>query len=291
MIGALKKLILISRPISWVNTAYPFVIGYVLLANHTDFWVAIIGGLFFLIPYNLLMYGVNDIFDYESDCRNPRKGGIEGMREERALHPLIAAMSFLASAPFVLYLLSIGTALSNVTLLAVLILVVGYSAPPLRLKERPIIDSMTSSLHFVGPLLYATTLTQPTGDVLLTTGLVVAAFFCWGMASHASGAVQDIIPDREGSIDSIATLFGARLTIRLSIVLYLLAAAIIAFVPPYGVIISLSTLSYVINLLPYWHVSDQTSHTVNAAWRRFLWINYCVGALVSIIILWQTVYA
>ena len=24
------------------------------------------------------MYGINDVFDYASDLRNPRKGGIEG---------------------------------------------------------------------------------------------------------------------------------------------------------------------------------------------------------------------
>ena len=39
---------------------------------------AVVGTLFFLVPYNLLMYGINDVFDYASDLRNPRKGGIEG---------------------------------------------------------------------------------------------------------------------------------------------------------------------------------------------------------------------
>ena len=38
----------------------------------------VVGTLFFLVPYNLLMYGINDVFDYASDLRNPRKGGIEG---------------------------------------------------------------------------------------------------------------------------------------------------------------------------------------------------------------------
>ena len=77
MIDGLKKLFVVSRPISWINTAYPFVAGYLLLNGTVD-TVLIIGGLFFLIPYNLLMYGVNDVFDFESDMRNPRKGGIEG---------------------------------------------------------------------------------------------------------------------------------------------------------------------------------------------------------------------
>ena len=66
-----------SRPISWVNTAFPFGVAYLLTAREFDaiFWV---GSIFFLVPYNLLMYGINDVFDYESDLANPRKGGVEG---------------------------------------------------------------------------------------------------------------------------------------------------------------------------------------------------------------------
>jgi 1,4-dihydroxy-2-naphthoate octaprenyltransferase len=66
-----------SRPVSWINTAFPFAAGYFMATREVDA-VLIVGTLFFLVPYNLLMYGVNDVFDYESDLRNPRKGGIEG---------------------------------------------------------------------------------------------------------------------------------------------------------------------------------------------------------------------
>ncbi|NTV39705.1 MAG: prenyltransferase, partial [Demequinaceae bacterium] len=57
-----------SRPVSWINTAYPFAAGYLMVERHVDA-LLIVGTLFFLIPYNLLMYGVNDVFDYESDLR------------------------------------------------------------------------------------------------------------------------------------------------------------------------------------------------------------------------------
>ena len=67
----LKKLFVSSRPISWINTAFPFAVAYYLSTEQVDLNL-IIGSLFFLIPYNLLMYGVNDVFDYESDLRNPR---------------------------------------------------------------------------------------------------------------------------------------------------------------------------------------------------------------------------
>ncbi len=72
----LRTLLLSSRPLSWVNTAYPFAAAYLLAEERIDVpWV--VGTLYFLIPYNLAMYGINDVFDYESDLRNPRKGGVE----------------------------------------------------------------------------------------------------------------------------------------------------------------------------------------------------------------------
>jgi len=74
---ALKSLFWSSRPISWVNTAVPFAAAYFFAGGEIGVELIVLT-LFFLIPYNLLMYGINDVFDYESDLRNPRKGGIEG---------------------------------------------------------------------------------------------------------------------------------------------------------------------------------------------------------------------
>jgi 4-hydroxybenzoate polyprenyltransferase len=76
-LNAVKKLFISSRPISWVNTAFPFALSYYLVTGKVDLNL-VLGSFFFLVPYNLLMYGINDVFDYESDLRNPRKGGIEG---------------------------------------------------------------------------------------------------------------------------------------------------------------------------------------------------------------------
>ena len=80
--GLVTQLFWSSRPISWINTAFPFAAAYFFATRSLDLNL-LVGTLFFLIPYNLLMYGVNDVFDYESDLRNPRKGGIEGA----LLHP------------------------------------------------------------------------------------------------------------------------------------------------------------------------------------------------------------
>lgn len=74
----IAQIILSSRPISWINTAFPFAAAYLLSTREIDL-TFVIGTLYFLVPYNLAMYGINDVFDYASDLANPRKGGIEGL--------------------------------------------------------------------------------------------------------------------------------------------------------------------------------------------------------------------
>ncbi|MDD9206395.1 prenyltransferase, partial [Georgenia sp. 10Sc9-8] len=104
---AVAQLVLSSRPLSWVNTAYPFAAAYLMLAREVDLRL-VVGTVFFLVPYNLLMYGVNDVFDYESDRANPRKGGVEGALLDRSVHRLTLWTATLLPVPFVLYLLAAG---------------------------------------------------------------------------------------------------------------------------------------------------------------------------------------
>ncbi|TAH32161.1 prenyltransferase [Candidatus Saccharibacteria bacterium] len=276
----LQKLFLVSRPISWPNTAYPFAAGYLMSGGALDFtfWI---GTLFFLAPYNLLMYGVNDVFDYESDIKNPRKGGIEGMREQRAFHPTILIGSTLTTIPFAAYLLWQGSLLSKVTLLLLLFFVLAYSIRYLRFKERPFLDSATSSIHFVGPLIYALTLI---GSAPHTWPYIIA-FFLWGMASHAFGAVQDIIPDRHAHISSIATFLGARYTVWLCIALYVVASLLVIFQGFPALLVGITGLSYAVNLLPFTSITDQSSAQTNRGWKRFLVLNYLYGCVVTIVLL------
>lgn len=223
MIRALKKLFLISRPISWPNTAFPFAAGYLISGGSVD-TLFIVATFYFLIPYNLLMYGINDVFDYESDMQNPRKGGIEGAREQKAFHPVIIWAAVTSNIPFVCYMLLAGTYVSGALLLLTIFFVIAYSVAKLRFKEIPILDSVTSSIHFVGPLIFALSLFGFSIEQLP----YVLAFFLWGMASHAFGAIQDIIPDREGKISSIATVFGARRTVWFVFILYAISTVLIA---------------------------------------------------------------
>jgi 4-hydroxybenzoate polyprenyltransferase len=169
---------------------------------------------------------------------------------------------------------------SAVWLTVAMAAVIAYSAPRLRFKERPVLDSVTSSTHFVAPALVGATITA--GEVSLYFWFGAVAFFLWGMASHALGAVQDVKADREGRLSSIATVLGARLTTRLSAVAYLVAAVLVFFIPPPAWVVGVAGLGYVANTLRFWNITDETCEDVNRAWRVFLWLNYLVGAIVTI---------
>lgn len=273
---ALKRLFWSSRPISWVNTAYPFAAGYLVAGGSVSpIWA--IGVIYFLLPYNLMLYGVNDIFDYESDLQNPRKKGLEGIVLQKSFHRLMGWAVLVLNIPFILYLCLQGTTASNIVLLVVIFMVLAYSLPKLRFKERPFLDSITSALHFVGPMLYGLVLVGWQASYWP----YVIAFFAWGMASHAFGAVQDIVPDRKAGIGSIGTVIGARRTVRLSAVLYGMSSVLIALQGFAGYGVAIAGLLYVANVAPYWKITDNTSPVANDGWRRFMWLNFVAGAAIT----------
>ncbi|WP_396427166.1 prenyltransferase [Leifsonia sp. 1010] len=281
-----RQLVLASRPLSWINTAFPFAAAYLLTTGRVDA-TFVIGTLFFLIPYNLAMYGINDVFDYESDLRNPRKGGAEGALLDRSAHRRTLIAAAVTTIPFVVYLVIVGSPLSWLVLAFSLFAVLAYSVKGLRFKEVPFVDSATSSVHFVSPALYGLVLAGATFTPQLW--LVLLAFFLWGVGSHAFGAVQDVVPDREGGISSIATAIGAAATVRLAIVAWAAAGVAMLFTAWPGPLAAVLALPYIAAAAPFWSVTDADSSTANRGWRRFLWINYACGFVVTmLLILWAS---
>lgn len=278
----IAQIILSSRPVSWINTAFPFAAAYLLSTREVDLTL-IIGTLYFLVPYNLAMYGINDVFDYASDLANPRKGGIEGALLAPRIHRATLWSAAITNIPFLAYLVIVGNPVSWVWLAVSVFAVIAYSARGLRFKERPFLDSTTSSLHFVTPAIVGLTLAD--AMITSTVALVLVAFFLWGMAAHAFGAVQDIGPDREGGIGSIATVIGARATVRLSLALWTLAGIAMLFTAWPGPLGALLAVPYIVNAAPWWTVTDESSPGTNRAWRRFITLNYFAGFLATMILI------
>ncbi len=278
-----RRLLVSSRPVSWINTAYPFAAAYLMTTRQIDI-VLVLGTLFFLIPYNLAMYGINDVFDYESDLRNPRKGGAHGAVLDRRLHRVTLVAATLTCLPFVVFLVVVGSPASWLVLAGSLFFVVFYSAPPLRLKERPFLDSLTSSIHFFSPAVYGLVLADARWTWQLAA--LIAAFALWGVASHAFGAVQDVVADREAGIASIATVRGARWTVRFALCCYAAAGvAMLATAWP-GPLAALLAVPYLVTVWPYRRIADADASAATAGWDRFLWLNQFTGFAVTLLLIW-----
>jgi 4-hydroxybenzoate polyprenyltransferase len=278
----LKALFVSSRPLSWVNTAFPFAAAYFMTTREIDLPL-VLGTIYFLIPYNLAMYGINDVFDYESDLRNPRKGGVEGALLDRSMHRPTLIAAAVTNVPFLVYLVITGGPLSWFVLAVSVFAVIAYSAPGLRFKERPFVDSITSSTHFVSPAIYGLVLAGAVFTPQLW--MLLTAFFLWGIASHAFGAVQDVIADREADISSIATVIGARATVRLAVVAYLLAGALLLFTEWPGPLGAVLALPYAVVCAPFWSITDAEAERANRGWRKFLALNFISGFLVTMLLI------
>ena len=278
----ISALFVSSRPLSWINTAFPFAAAYFVTTRELDL-AFFVGTLYFLIPYNLAMYGINDVFDYESDLRNPRKGGVEGALLDPAMHRPTILAAVITNLPFLAVLVYLGNPLSWLVLAISVFAVIAYSAKGLRFKEKPFLDSLTSSTHFVSPAIYGLVLAGAAFTPQLWA--VLAAFFLWGIASHAFGAVQDVVADREADIDSIATVIGARATARLSVVAYLLAGILLLFSSWPGPLASILALPYAAVCARFWNITDADAESANKGWKRFLLLNFITGFFVTMLLI------
>lgn len=283
----LRTIALSSRPLSWVNTAFPFAAAYLTVTREVDL-TAILGIIYFLIPYNLAMYGINDVFDYESDMRNPRKGGVEGAVLARAMHRPVLIAVLITNVPFLVYLVAVGSAASVAVLAVSVFAVIAYSLKGLRFKERPVLDSLTSSTHFTSPAVYGIVLAG--GAFTPALWAILVAFFLWGVASHAFGAVQDIVADREGGISSIATVLGGAVTVRIAVLAYAAAGVAMLFTGLPGIIAAVLVIPYILSTAPFWSIRDEDAEQANRGWRRFLGLNFLSGFVVTMLLIayWLT---
>jgi 4-hydroxybenzoate polyprenyltransferase len=206
--------------------AGPFLLGYtagvptITSLSSLRFW----GLLFvFLLPANLLLYGVNDLCDRDTDRFNPKKGTRElnlQQSQERTLlwAVILAAVVLLA----VLYLLP--TSLTRYLMLSFLLLSVLYSAPPIRFKSRPFLDSASNILYAVpGFLGYALA-----GGVL-APGIIILAAGLWTASMHLYSAIPDIESDFRSGLITTATVLGRLKSLALCAFMWAGFAALLTF--------------------------------------------------------------
>jgi len=271
-----------SRPFSWINTALPFLVA-AIAAGRPGTPAVWLGVAYFTGPYNLLLYGVNDLYDYESDVRNPRKGGaIEGGLVPRERARTLWAWVAATNLPPLLALAVLAPPAGTVALGVTVLVALAYSVPPARAKVVPGLDSLTSSLHFVLPCACGALLGGAAAGALPWRFL--AAFLLWGVASHALGAIQDVGYDRQAGIGSVAVALGGRRTAALSLACYGGAILLVASART-GTALAAAACLLPYPLLAASCLAGDPEAQARRAWRGFLGMNLLVGFLLTQVLL------
>lgn len=281
--GRWWRLLLATRPVSWINTALPFV-GGALAAGAGE---AV--GAWFLplllwwgVAYNLFLYGINDLYDLQTDRRNPRKGGAEGAMLHDGDLPTLRHLLVVAASTSALFVLT-GTLTAPVAAVIGIVFATAYSAPWLvRARAVPILDSVISATHFVIPAVAGLAL----GGVFESAWIApLLAFFFWNMASHVVGALQDVEADRRSGISTVGTRFGVRGGGWLAILLYAAAGLLLAAqAEPLQRVGALLPLASILSLAPL-VIRRPTHQAARAAWRRFMLLNLFLGAGAAMLII------
>ena len=98
----IRRLVEISRPVLWVNTIGTTVIA-MWLSGYLWTWEILPILIWVTFPFNLLIYGVNDIFDRDTDDPNARKGGYGGAKiVDSEVRPIAWGVA-LTNIPFLIY--------------------------------------------------------------------------------------------------------------------------------------------------------------------------------------------
>lgn len=220
----LKFLLKISRPRFWIYVFGPFIIGLISGANSPNEVLSLknlIFGIYFLFPANLLIYGINDIFDYETDKLNQKKTDYETLVEPDYRKGL-SVVILLTNLPFIIYSFTFGykTALA---MCGFLFFSCFYSATPIRAKAIPFLDSIFNILY-IFPSIFSFVLMTETFPAVLA---VISAGF-WTMAMHAYSAVPDIVADKQANLQTVATKLGSNITLLFCLICYILSS-ILAF--------------------------------------------------------------
>ncbi len=219
----LSRLLTISRPVLWINTIGTTLMGVWLTGSLWN-WNALVILVWVTFPFNLLIYGINDIFDQETDNINIRKGGFGGAKIDPKEVPWIAWGVALTNLPFLIYFAFVFPLDANIWMWAYSLTFLFYSAPPARFKGRPFLDSL-SNADYAFPLAFV-----PLALGFTPNWMAVFALMAWSLAKHTYDAIQDIEEDSFVEIKTTAVFLGAKKSLIWVGFWWLVSTVLFAFV-------------------------------------------------------------
>ncbi|PSQ14266.1 lycopene elongase [Halobacteriales archaeon QS_8_69_73] len=266
-----------SRPRFWLYLAGPVVVGVAYAAVSTaELFAPTAVALFayFLLPANVFLYGVNDVFDADIDDENPKKDEREVRYRGGRLVPALVVATGLLGVAFLPLLSPAGGA----AMVAFLLLAVEYSAPPLRFKTTPLLDSVSNGLYVLPGVVAYAALAGEAPPVA-----AVAGGWLWAMGMHTFSAVPDIEPDRRAGIRTTATVLGESRTYAYCAGCWLAAAAVFGTVHPFFAAVLGGYPLFVAGIVA-------ADVDVDRAYWWFPAVNTVAGMILTLAALWVMIY-
>ncbi|WP_138316407.1 UbiA family prenyltransferase [Rhodoluna limnophila] len=267
----LGRLITISRPVLWINTIGTTLMA-VWLTGDLWRWDSIWLLIWVTLPFNLLIYGINDIFDQETDNINIRKGGFGGAKIDPREVPWITWGVILTNAPFLIFFGLNYSLEANIWIWAYSLTFLFYSAPPARFKGRPFLDSI-SNADYAFPLAF----------VPLALGeepiwLAVFALMAWSLAKHTYDAIQDIDEDAFVGIKTTAVYLGVNKSLVWVGFWWIVSTILFWFV---NIPLALANLAYAAWLI--WLIrQDNSTQNAKRVYKYSVAYPYVVGSVAGV---------
>lgn len=297
------KILQIARPRFWMYTFGPFLVGIVaarvstygathprpILASLPRYvlLIVIIAVDYRLIGANILIYGINDLADTDTDALNDKKWDYEHALQSSEQSTLRTWVTGITVGEWWALLLGLTRLIWRYqpSLWRQPIIVMGafwltsiyYSAPPIRAKEHPFIDGVFNVLYII-PALAGRLLIV--GDLSWVSWLWFGAGWVRAAAMHAYSAIPDIQPDQEAGLRTTAVYLGRNKTLIYCTWLWICAATMGAEV--------LGRRVYVL-LIPYLvMITLSRRGDIMSLYRRFPWINTAIWFIVFRgVVLWR----
>lgn len=271
----LRRLIEISRPVLWINTIGTTVVG-MWLAGYLWDWRVLPILIWVTFPFNLLIYGINDIFDQETDNINARKGGYEGAHIfPNEVRP-IWITTVLTNVPFLIYFAITLPWQATAWMVAYSLFFTFYSAPPLRFKARKYLDAL-SNTDYAFPLAFVPLALGVEPNWWLVIGLMA-----WSVAKHAYDAIQDIPQDSDTGIVTTAVHLGVKKTAVWSTIWWAISIALFAVVN-IPVAIANAIIAYLLVAPLYKEPTPEKAHSLYKFSIAFPYVAGAVGGFQLVI--------
>jgi 4-hydroxybenzoate polyprenyltransferase len=271
----------VSRPGLWFATLWLYLMptSGLDIWNSTNFWL---GLAYVTFPLNFMIYGWNDINDFEIDQINPRKDsfwfGARGSQQQLASlwKPIVLVQ--IICIPIFIWIIGLKMVYLYLGLLFINFL---YNHPRYGLSSKPPLEILCQ----IGYLLVVP-FSVWLNDVDLLPWQTYFYLLLFAFQSHLMGEVMDFEPDQKSGRKTTATVIGVKKTKLLIILIVTLEVSLLLLIFKeyiFGGMLTLSLLWLIIDLLIVFK-----NKTYSLSQMKLFGLLSNIAALMTMIYVWYS---